>query len=304
MGSFGERLQREREMRGITLEEIAEATKIGTRSLRALEEQDFQKLPGGIFNKGFVRAYSRYLGIDEEQAVADYVNAVNESVAERAAAEASAEPAKTTVIADEQPQPLPKIAWKPILLLLVAVAVVFGAWRYYAKHGMPKLGGTKAAPKSEVLQPPPPPTPSVPANLVAQSTAGGAQGAKPATQRRSGLAAPAAAASGTEISGNNASAGRTSIGTTPASLSEENPFSVKVHATAESWVSITADGRPVIEGVLAADTEKSVHAQRSVVVKTGNAGGVELFHNGKPVPALGELNQVKTVTLGPDGVKN
>ena len=68
-------------MRGITLEEIAEATKIGTRSLRALEEQDFDKLPGGIFNKGFVRAYARYLGLDEEQAVADYLTALSEAQA-------------------------------------------------------------------------------------------------------------------------------------------------------------------------------------------------------------------------------
>jgi len=45
MGSFGQRLQREREMRGITLEEIATSTKIGTRSLRALEEEDFDQLP-------------------------------------------------------------------------------------------------------------------------------------------------------------------------------------------------------------------------------------------------------------------
>ena len=76
MGSFGERLQREREMRGVTLDEIAEATKIGTRSLRALEAQEFEKLPGGIFNKGFVRAYAKFLGIDEEQAVTDYEAAV------------------------------------------------------------------------------------------------------------------------------------------------------------------------------------------------------------------------------------
>ena len=59
LSSFGEKLRREREMRGVTLEEIAESTKIGTRSLRALEQEDFEKLPGGIFNKGFVRAYSR-----------------------------------------------------------------------------------------------------------------------------------------------------------------------------------------------------------------------------------------------------
>src|SRR5512140_2680107 len=78
MGSFGERMRREREMRGITLEEIAESTKIGTRSLQALEAEDFDKLPGGIFNKGCVRAYSKYLGIDEEQAVTDFGAALDE----------------------------------------------------------------------------------------------------------------------------------------------------------------------------------------------------------------------------------
>ena len=68
-------MRREREMRGITVEEIAEATKIGSRSLRSLEEEHFDQLPGGIFNRGFVRAYARYLGIDEEQAVTDYLTA-------------------------------------------------------------------------------------------------------------------------------------------------------------------------------------------------------------------------------------
>src|SRR3954466_5207839 len=79
VSSFGDKLRREREMRGVTLEEIAESTKIGTRSLRALEQEDFEKLPGGIFNKGFVRAYSRYLGLDEEQAVTDFLAAESES---------------------------------------------------------------------------------------------------------------------------------------------------------------------------------------------------------------------------------
>ena len=78
MGAFGERLRREREMRGISLEEIAAATKIGTRNLKALEDENFKILPGGIFNKGFVRAYARFLGISEEQAVADYLAACGE----------------------------------------------------------------------------------------------------------------------------------------------------------------------------------------------------------------------------------
>ena len=73
MGQFGDKLRRERELRGITLDEVAIATKIGTRNLRALEEEKFSQLPGGIFNKGFVKAYARYVGIDEEQAVGDYM---------------------------------------------------------------------------------------------------------------------------------------------------------------------------------------------------------------------------------------
>jgi len=73
--SFGARLKKEREQRKITLDEIAASTKVGTRFLRALEEERFDQLPGGIFNKGFVRAYARHLGIDEEQAIADYVAA-------------------------------------------------------------------------------------------------------------------------------------------------------------------------------------------------------------------------------------
>src|SRR6478672_19226 len=78
MGAFGDRLRREREMRGITLEEITESTKISRRHLEALEGEHFDQLPGGVFNKGFVRAYARFLGIDGDQAVADYSAASNE----------------------------------------------------------------------------------------------------------------------------------------------------------------------------------------------------------------------------------
>ena len=75
MPSFGEKLKQEREKRKITLEQISVSTKIGTRMLQALEEDKFNQLPGGIFNKGFVRAYSRFVGLDEDQTVADYLQA-------------------------------------------------------------------------------------------------------------------------------------------------------------------------------------------------------------------------------------
>src|SRR6266851_6439729 len=78
MGAFGDKLKREREMRRITLDEISESTKIPRRYLESLERENFESLPGGVFNKGFVKAYARFLGLDEEQSVADYVAVAKE----------------------------------------------------------------------------------------------------------------------------------------------------------------------------------------------------------------------------------
>ena len=77
MASFGETLKRERELREISLRQIAEATKINIRYLEALEENRFDVLPGGLFNKGFIRAYSTFIGIDSEAMVNSYLQEVS-----------------------------------------------------------------------------------------------------------------------------------------------------------------------------------------------------------------------------------
>ena len=71
-GNFGERLKRERELREVAPNEIVVATRISLRFLEALENEDWDKLPGGIFNRGFVRAIARYLGLNEETLLAEY----------------------------------------------------------------------------------------------------------------------------------------------------------------------------------------------------------------------------------------
>jgi hypothetical protein len=73
MSSFGEVMKRERELRQITLREISEATKINLRYLDALERNDFRHLPGGVFNKGFVRAFAQHIGVDPESMVNAYL---------------------------------------------------------------------------------------------------------------------------------------------------------------------------------------------------------------------------------------
>jgi cytoskeletal protein RodZ len=81
MPSFGENLRRERELRGIALREIADSTKISIRFLQALEQDRFDILPGGIFQRAFVRQYARHVGLDAERLVAEFVYARGEESA-------------------------------------------------------------------------------------------------------------------------------------------------------------------------------------------------------------------------------
>jgi cytoskeleton protein RodZ len=253
MGSFGERLQREREMRGITLEEIADSTKIGTRSLRALEQEDFDKLPGGIFNKGFVRAYARYLGIDEEQAVSDFLAAAGEP--EQPLPNPVATEKTTTYRSESR-------GWVVALALVALVAGGYAARRY---HVWP-FASYEARPSAPPVQPQATPTPP------------------PATAPEAANPEPGAAA-----------------GQTPATTARG--FVVLVRAKQDSWVSITADGQVVMEGMLPAAESREVRATKSVVLKMGNAAGLEVSHNNTVLPPLGNANEVKTVVFTPEGLQ-
>jgi cytoskeleton protein RodZ len=79
MSEFGTDLRKERESKGVSLEAISEATKIGSRYLVALETGHFSDLPGGIFNKGIVRSYVRFVGLDESAWVNRFLTACQTS---------------------------------------------------------------------------------------------------------------------------------------------------------------------------------------------------------------------------------
>ena len=72
MSSFGETLKQERELRGISLREIADATNISRRFLEAIENDRLQILPGGVFRRAFIRQYASYLGLDADRVVEDF----------------------------------------------------------------------------------------------------------------------------------------------------------------------------------------------------------------------------------------
>lgn len=76
--SLGEKLRQAREERSISISEVAEQTRISPLYLEAIDRNDYKTLPGGIFNKGFVRSYAKYVGVDEQEALQDYSRLIAE----------------------------------------------------------------------------------------------------------------------------------------------------------------------------------------------------------------------------------
>jgi len=73
VGEFGDKFRKEREKKNFSLDDVSNVTKIGSRMLQAIEDEHFDQLPGGVFNKGFIRAYAKHLGLDGEEAVTSYL---------------------------------------------------------------------------------------------------------------------------------------------------------------------------------------------------------------------------------------
>jgi len=138
-GNFGERLKREREMREVSLEELTKATRISTRFLLALENEDWEKLPGGVFGHGFVRTIARYLGLDEESLLGEYDMARG--------GQALAEPAKSEERIPSPPKWVPVAAVFVVLLIVIALfyAGRYG-WRRYAAHRAAKQSAVSSSP--------------------------------------------------------------------------------------------------------------------------------------------------------------
>ncbi|HTT24883.1 MAG TPA: RodZ domain-containing protein [Candidatus Sulfotelmatobacter sp.] len=73
MSEFGDKFRKAREKRELSFDDVSNVTKISPRMLQAIEEEHFDQLPGGVFNRGFIRAYAKHLGMNSEDAVNDYL---------------------------------------------------------------------------------------------------------------------------------------------------------------------------------------------------------------------------------------
>lgn len=274
MTNFGASFKQARESKGISLDQIATETRISTRFLSAIENEEFHLLPGGIFNRGFVRAFAEKVGLDADQAVADY-----ERLAEVRPPEVVSTPEPAS--ARKKDRHLYPIA----LGALAVVIVIFYIVNRESGHTAQTASAPPSAPAatSQPAQAPAPtiePTPEVAPPLTPPETAPQTTPAAPQP------APPPALPPATP---------------TPA---PKTALTLEVEAHEQTWIKVVADGNAVDPSeVLESGTTRKFTAQSSISISVGNAAGLSLKLNDKPMKPLGKSGQVRELTITPDTVK-
>jgi transcriptional regulator with XRE-family HTH domain len=162
-GTLGRQLRRARESRGVSLREISEQTRITMRHLEAIEADDYKHLPGGIFNRSFIKAYSRYVGFDEARALELYTRDARDRGEHSDEAPASSQ--RSRVYMGEPTRSPATTAVLSLFILGIFVLVVYAGLHYYRRTE----GGAGAAPtpspaeasgQGAAMTPTPQPTPT------------------------------------------------------------------------------------------------------------------------------------------------
>ena len=151
VSGIGEELRRERTRQGLTHEDIARRTKIPVRSLEAIESEAFDRLPGVIFTRNFVRLYALDLKLDPESLIARLPKFDLDSAP-------LPDPPRTCQRRGTW-DPRVKAAVMSVVWLMVAGAAGTGAWYYYNNYGRHLVTTVSAAP--------PPAAPSRPVSIPA-----------------------------------------------------------------------------------------------------------------------------------------
>ena len=310
MPTFGENLRRERELRGVTLGEISESTKISVRLLSALEADDFGKLPGGVFTRSFIRSYAQYLGLDEEHVLAEYKRSAQPGSDNDFSRLAAGKPLPSRT--GSQPRTLP---WVVAAVLLASGYAVYR----YSHRSLEVPIGAAAMPVASSPSSASGTTSATPAEV--QSSAGAANsktggltpGSTASAQEASGqqngefagtrpTAGAAAAAGASEAPNSRVQQTSTSATSKGADASAqdavgEGDLLLQVSTNDDVWLAVAADGKMVFQRLLPPDSVRSFRAKDSFDVTTGNAQGTLLTLNGEAQKPLGRHGEFKKVHL-------
>jgi cytoskeletal protein RodZ len=271
MLELGTSFRKSRESQKLSIDKISVETKINSRFLEAIENERFDLLPGGIFNRGFIRTYAIRLGLNPDEAIQGYEKLIRAVEAEPVKQEPERVRGKTTKI------PVYYVALAGLLILVVV-------FYFSTRHKELPLVGTTSA----VVEPPPtlPPPPAP----VETSTPVPVTAPAPATVPSAKLLAPPP----------SPSPPKTVPAPVPVPSASNGSVVLELQVQEESWFKLSSDGSDVVASeVLPAGTTRRYTAANSMNVSIGNAAGVALRVNGQPVTSLGRNGQVRNITITP-----
>ena len=260
MPSLGQELKQLREDKGISLRQISDATHIGMRFLQAIESDSFDALPGGIFNRSFVRKYAKYIGIDEEQVLARYDHQVAEQPIEQP------KPSQLRYQDFENRSTSAGSLKVVIPLLLLLGAGLYFTYRYINTHA---AGQTETSSEATV-SPSPAPAESATPSATGEGTAGEASPSPSAASAGEGTATPAAG----ESSG------------TPGARAAGDPAQLRLQVTATNnscWINIKMDDTKEVKKTLQLGETQEFVASDKIELHLGNATAVSATLNGRPM---------------------
>jgi len=294
--NFGLYLKHERELRGVPLEEIAGATKIHIRFLKALEDNRLEELPGEVFVKGYIRSYARAIGSDVDEMLNTYDQLVIKNPESSFAQKSSAKADDAQEVEDKS---LAGIIALGVFLVALAVGGYFLVNNvFFAKKS--NGGGTTRAvvnnppqvieddllPDAEVT-----PDASVEGALVAEEPEIEAPISLDNKDTADAGDAPPSPAETTQV----APAPKPSVatvpkppvagsGTLPAGnepLVQDGRMKLIIKASQDSWFNMTVDDFREEDFILPAGTGKTFYANEKIRITIGNRSGTELNLNGR-----------------------
>ena len=274
-GDFGGKLREARERRGVSLRQIANATKIAVSVLEALERNDISRLPGGIFGRAFVRSYAIEVGLDPETTIQEFIAQFpNDSVT-------VGHPGSHQVEDHQAVESDRRMAGTFLWLVLVSVPVA-GVVLYFATAGRrdapaepPSVEVTTPAPESRpAVDPPPPSSASAlePAPVAAPKVT-------PTVPARPVTPAPVPATAGDSLT-------------------------VSITAKGPCWVSATVDGQRMIERLMQPGERSTLEVKREMVLTAGDGGALAVTLNGAAAKPLGKSGEVVTARYTLTNFKN
>lgn len=287
---LGAVLRAAREMRGLSLSEVARALKLSIRQLEAIEQERFSELPGPAFVKGFVRNYGRYVGVDVEPMIAARWAATSTSAVEL---KPMTNAAGTLPVSGERSRGR-KLLFPLVLVLVLTAALAwyFDGFDPYSGAGpeTPAAGvgtateveppavhegpGEEAVREAESLVVPPPIEAPAPAGepLPVPASPSGEAAPAPAEVPQGIVQSPAAPAAGEAV-----------VEAADAPV-ESAPGRLVFRVESESWLEVRdRSDRRLYSGLSAAGSVRVVQGQRPFVITIGNAGAVKLEHAGREV---------------------